>query len=129
MKKFLGILVLIVLIVIIIFWLRSCSGFGLDDGNGDNGSARTEDVTDSPKPEDDTPPPEVEKEIVIKVSVVESEYFYDNERVDLDTLVEKSQEFDEKPKVQIIDDNASRKAYKQLTERLKELEITCLEEN
>lgn len=140
MKKLLGILALLVILAIIILFLLGGLGWGTGGGSGEgkegkegNESTRTEETQESPKIENnETPSPEEEteeKETIIKVSVVESDYFYDSERVDLDTLAEIIQEFDEKPTVKIIDDNASLKAYNKLLDRLEELEISYLEEN
>lgn len=134
MKKLLGILALIVIIAIVIFFLKSCSFPGPGPGPGpgpDPEPSDPIDVVNPPEP-DDTPPPEDSnepQEIVIKVSVVENDYFYDSERVDLDTLAEKIREFDEKPTVKIIDDNASLKAYNKLLGKLEELEVSYIEEN
>lgn len=73
---------------------------------------------------------EDEKKIIIySVTVVESDYFYDNSRISLTDFLDILKEEKEKLVVEIKEDKASLKAYNKLIDALEELEIKYSEVN
>lgn len=59
----------------------------------------------------------------IEVTVSEDKYFYDNHEISFDELVEVLDGLDENTSVKISDENATLKAYENLTKTLDEREI------
>lgn len=132
MKKLLAVLVLIIGIAAVV--LTRCGGglglglgFGTGKGDGDGNKAinvSDEKVEDSEAPEADnsdesTDESESEKTI-LKVTVVENDYFYENEKIRLNTLMDRIKETDGDYVVEIKDEQASKNAYEALIEELKE---------
>ena len=123
MKKFFGI-VAFLLVLFIVFLIISI-GFGIGKGKGfGDGNSKDEVKESQEKAEtkDDS-----EETLVFEVSVVKSDYFYDNDRIELDDFIKIVQESDEKCIVKIKDDRASLKAYNRLTDKLEELKIEYVE--
>ena len=149
MKKFLGILAGIVILAIIILLLIGGLGLGAGSGGGGEGesegvserSSTTQEETASPKQEED-PAKELdvrdesgsnkddsEEGTVIEVSVVKSEYFYENKSIELDALVDIITSVDGKLVVEVTDDNASLRAYNKLIDALEDHGVTYVEES
>lgn len=104
------ILSIIILLVLILFFLGLYCGFGKGDGEGKG---------------------EVQKEIIIektnfKISVYKNEYLYESERISIDDFIDKLKSAKGDVSVQVVDDNASLKAYKTLTDRLKKENISYI---
>jgi hypothetical protein len=130
LKKLIKLLVAIVAILIAMVLLCTRCGFllgpGSDGGEETGGEPEGGSAIEDTVKEDEKGKDEITE---IKVTVVENEYFYENERVDLDDLMDRIDAFEEKPEVRIKDDNASRKAYDKLIDRLKEKSIQYTEES
>ena len=133
MKKLLLILMVIAIIVAIL-------GIGLGirkgTGDGDGKNKVTQEETETAQNDaikeqisvdqnDDTA--DAKEEVIIKINVVGNEYFYENERISLDDFISKVKEIVGDVSVEVKDDNASLKAYNNLTKRLKELKIPITE--
>lgn len=130
MKKLLAVLVLIIGIAAVV--LTRCGGgfglglgFGTGKGDGDGNMAvnvSDEKVEDSEAPEADNSDESTDEseETILKVTVVENDYFYENEKTRLNTLMDRIKETDGDYVVEIKDEQASKNAYEALIEELKE---------
>lgn len=140
MKKVLMIITVVLIIIAIILFMGAGCGFGLGNGTGagDGEGTRSMETMQKEEAEAEEIKEEVEnvaeektEEVVeylnLKISVVESDYFYENERIALDKLVEKIQSTDGNLMVEVIDDNASLKSYNKLLEALDDLRIDYIE--
>ena len=152
MGKIIGIiavvLVVAVVAVVLLFGKGGGTGGGAGEGEGDGNTKVVTNQTSSSNEENDTVVPVEEKEeeekeeteeqnkgatdtfegAVIKISVVESEYFYDNERITLDDFMIILHGIESDLVVEVKDDNASLRAYNELIERLEEEKIRYVEE-
>ena len=129
MKKLLAVLVLIIGIAAVV--LTRCGGgfglglgFGTGKGDGDGNMAvnvSDEKVEDSEAPEADNSDESTDEseETILKVTVVENDYFYENEKTRLNTLMDRIKETDGDYVVEIKDEQASKNAYEALIEELK----------
>ena len=70
---------------------------------------------------------EVEQKTILAITVVENEYFYNNERIALEDFIAVVQEMEGNVVVEIKDDNASLRAYQTLLDRLEEMELGYIE--
>ena len=128
MAKILGILagIIIIAIIISIFW--NGLGLGMADGETNN---ETNNESSSSQPvadkKEDTTESQSKYESVYVISVVKNDYIYNNKTIELDELLRSFEESSENFLVEIIDDNASLKAYNQLTESLEAMKITYTE--
>ena len=129
MKKVLFLLV----IVLVILFLFTTFGMGFGVGNG--GSATRSEQTEAdnqsePKDEEQTDKESTDsesEETVLKISVVENDYFYDNERIELEDLTREITEIQDDYIVEIKDEKASKNAYDALVETLDENGINYIE--
>lgn len=130
MKK---ILLVIVVIVIIAIAVMLGLGLGFGNGTGDGkGDGKPNTVQEDSKIDESEKPTEKNAEednkgVIIKVSVVGNEYFYENERITLDDFISKVKEIEGDLVVEVIDDKASLKAYNSLIDRLEELKASIIE--
>lgn len=132
MKKVL-LIILIIIILAIAAILGIGFGLGLGPGNG-KGSEGTNIVQNNTSNDDSV---EVKEEknsendgiVTYRISVVENEYFYENERISLDDFISTIKEEKSVIRIEIKDDSASKKAYDDLIDSLKELDVMIVEEN
>ena len=141
--------------IVMLFGAGSCfgGGFGLGPGggagDGGNGSGAAEEhqidtptgemiqdlveTTEAAVTEDvtveETLPEETEGKAVVSVSIVENDYFFQNERITLPDLIEKLKEEGTDVIVSIEEDDASLKAYKDLVNQLKEAGFSFIEDH
>ena len=146
-KTIIIIAIVAVIVGLIMYGLGLGIGKGVGDGVGDGNTKMVTSEEGINDVENDTiieeEIEEVEEEIteeqndanvddyegaIIYISVVESDYFYDNNRITLDDFITKVKEIESKLIVNIKDDNASRKSYDELIDRLKEEKIQYYEE-
>ncbi len=139
MKGFLKGLIGIVIILIIVLVLLAFfgKGFGLATGTGDGGDdgsrvkisteAEMDNTVEDSSVENEESKEVEEKDTVIQINVVESEYLCDNERIGLDQFVEKVKMIEGNVIVEIKDDNAALKTYNELIEKLDEENIRYFE--
>lgn len=140
MKKVLGCLGSVILVIIlgIVLLFQSCgSRLGIGDGSGDGKSnSKKSDSTSVSTPADvvenntkettlatETTPVKV----TVAISVVEKEYFYQNQKIDITSFIEELESIDEAFVVEVTDDNASLRAYNKLIDALDEKAITYTE--
>ncbi len=129
MKKILSLLVIIIIIVIMSLF-KFGFGFGSGNGSGDK-NANTVQNKSTVKTNEEvskTMSEDSNKGIVMKVSVVGNDYFYNNERISLDDFVSKVKETSGDVSVEVKDDGASLRAYNDIINRLKDLHISITEE-
>ena len=99
-----------------------------DDSMVSTESDITEDeTTESEEQEEDVP--DSVKGTIIRISVVNNEYIYDNERITIDDFLTIVSQTQEECIVEVADDNASIDAYDKLIEKLKENKIKYDERN
>lgn len=123
MKKFLVILLVVIIGILLIFGIRLGLGFGLGNGLGtETNDVSTESETETVEEKEAETETEPEG-IVFSITVVESEYFYDNNRIELSSFVDIVKASSEHVVVEIKEDKASLKAYNKLIETLEELDV------
>lgn len=127
--------ILLVIVVIVIIAIAAMLGLGLGFGNGSGdgkGDGKPNTVQEDSKIDESEKPTEKNAEednkgVIIKVSVVGNEYFYENERITLDDFISKVKEIEGDLVVEVKDDKASLKAYNSLIDRLEELKVSIIE--
>lgn len=131
MKKFFGILAVLILIAAIaVFLLMHFGLIGFCDGSGAGSSnagsslsseseSETEPISES-EPIDTT----VEEKTYVEVTVKENEYLYQNSTMVLEALTEALGQLDAEIIVRITDENASKQAFDALTEELDAAALT-----
>ena len=140
MKKLLAILAFIVIAILIAIILLGGSGFGFGNGSGNGSGNGANSLSEAVSTSTTPAKQEVTKEImpaveepddnserIISVSVVEGDYFYENQRIDLDDLEQLLEETDEKFIVEVTDDNATLKAYQKLLNKLEQMDVSYTE--
>ena len=132
-NKVFSIFFLILFVIIVAFIFKFGSGFGFGKGNGDIGNTQHE-VSKIKKNQDKDEVKEEQRSsnteshtLMLKVSVINNEYFYDNNRISLDDFINKVKETETDKIVEVKDDNASLKAYNALLDKLKELKVSFIE--
>lgn len=122
MKKIL--LIIIVIVVIVICFGIGCGlGFGNGKGNG-SGSVEVEEE----KTEEVTLVEESKTETrVLLITVVENDYFYENERINIEDFVKEIEDIEDEFVIEIKDDKASLKAYNKLLDTLDEMNVDYIE--
>ena len=132
----------------VVLWFGIGGGFGggAGDGEGDGNTKIITNTESSSDVENDTvviEEKEEEKEetegqnngatdtfegAIVNVSVVNNDYFYDNERISLDDFLIILHGIESDLVVQVRDDNASLRAYDELINKLQEEKIRYVEE-
>lgn len=113
-------MIIVALVALVIFGIGI--GLGIGNGKGDTEGNNDEiQATEEYSPQENTEA--VFDGTVINVSVVGSEYIFDNSRIDIDSLVYKIKAVSGKTLIQIKDDNASKKAYDTLINRFRKEQI------
>lgn len=109
-------------------------GMGLGLGQGSGQGEGTKPPVSTTAPQNVTDPtatvPQTTADsvkVIVSVSVVESDYFYQNQKYTLDDLVALLSGMEEGYIVQITDSNASLNAYNNLTAKLTQLSIPYTE--
>ena len=123
MKKIIS-LIIILVVVAIALTVGNCGGSGDGDGGG-NGSGSgegTENTTAGEVSTDDD-----FNGVVYAITVVESDYFYNNDRVELEDIESMIKATSGEFIVEIKEDKASLKAYNKLVEKLEELGVKYIE--
>lgn len=129
MKQVIGAIIILVIVAIALTF-GNCVGSGLGggDGKGDgtgngsgNGNVATEEVTGNDVSDDEF------QGAVYSITVVENDYFYDNNRMELEDIEKLLKENDVKKIVEIKEDKASIKAYNKLVDLLEELKVEYVE--
>lgn len=130
MKK----LLIILVIVIILAGIGIGIGLGRGKGSGEGDGNSTVEKTQEEESKKDMETEEQSKkadskneDLVLAITVVESDYFYENERITLEDFFSELQEVQGEYIVQVKDDNASLKAYNNLIDELEEQKIDYVE--
>lgn len=131
MKKFFGVLAVLILIAAVAVFLLmhfGLIGFGGGSGTGssDADSSISSESESETEPVSETEPIEtsVEEKVYVKVTVKENEYLYQNSTMTLDALTEALGQLDAEIIVRITDENASKQAFDALTAELDAAAIT-----
>ena len=138
MKKILGffgsvIIAFLVLLFAIALMLGSCAGLGPgnESGDGDDSGTNkgsTAGETIEANNEEATVTTETrQNKLAIAISVVENEYFYKNQKTEIEEFIALVSALEEDFVVEVTDDNASKKAYSRLIDALEENLIEYLE--
>lgn len=124
------IIIIILIIVAVLVVLYFMKGFGLGgtgSGSGENSTASSADVSSSVEESTESSEPDTEELTYINVTVSENEYIYQNKKISLDALVEQLiKDATDGVKVQITDENASKRAYDDLVAALDKNEIAYI---
>lgn len=144
MKKFLAVLIILILIIaiVVLFMLKGGLGFGKGKNVGsgtDSGTSSSAAVSESSDSESSVESSEessessaeesaaetvIEEKTYVDVTVSENSYLYQNNAMELDALLAELEKLDAGVIVRIGDQNASLKAYEDLTAALGEKDIT-----
>lgn len=141
MKKVLGILLVVAVVAIIIFILIHFKGFGFGKGNGkgngqsdtgSEGSSVSDEIQSSSDDEQsseiETVPEAIEttvEEVVyVAVTVQGKGYLYQNAGIELNALMDELKKIKGDFVVRITDENASKKAFDNLTSALEKEKIS-----
>lgn len=111
-----------VVVITVIGFLSNGFGFGGGKGNGE-GAGDTSIVQSQPETESK---PVLEEMEYINVTVSENEYLYGNSKVKLDDLMDKLKTDAADTKVKVTDENASKRAYKDLISALEDNRISYI---
>ena len=118
------VVIIAVIVVVGVGVYRLVKGLGIGRGSGDNeGDGNTVEVSE--EAEEFTPI--IEEMEYVSVSVSGNEYIYQNNKVSLDELITQLTNSAEKISVRIMDADASRNAYTNLVEALRENQIRYIE--
>ena len=112
-------------VVAVILLLLGGLGFGFGGGIGSGNGSGTEGT--SQESEKNSGESEKFDGIIFEISVVENDYFYKNDRITIDDFVKVLEETKDEYIVEVKDDNASLKAYNDLINKLKELNVSYVE--
>ncbi len=116
------VVVVVVAAAVIVGFLTD--GFGLGGGKGnDEGAGNASSVQSEPN----TSEPVVEELDFLNVTVSENEYLYQNRRLQLDELMDKLVVDAADTRVKVTDENASKRAYKNLISALEDKNIHYIE--
>ncbi|MBO4457400.1 MAG: hypothetical protein J5802_06760 [Butyrivibrio sp.] len=118
---------MIIVIIVVFFLLLLGIGLGIGSGSG-NGEGDGKDTQIERKVDSEISVEfeEIEK-TYLKVTVSEGDYFFENEKMQLDELIGKINETEGKAVVEITDDQATKNAYDALIEALKNNNIEYVE--
>lgn len=118
------VVIIAVIVVVGVGVYRLVKGLGFGGGSGDNeGEGNTVDISE----EAEEIAPIIEEMEYVSVSVSGNEYIYQNNKVSLDELITQLTNSTEKIPVRITDADASRNAYTNLVEALRENQIRYIE--
>lgn len=128
------IITIIVIALIIMGVLGFLKGFGFGGSGNSQGSesvadsqSTTQSVAQSTAEETFDSTEKSDRQNVIAVTVAENEYLLDNQRVGLQEIETAIMEHEQEVIVKITDDNASRKAYRELVDLLDHLDVPYTE--
>lgn len=114
--------IVVIVVVAAVFWL----GFGIGKGKGKGGQEGDGDTVEVSEEAEEITPITEEMEY-LTVSISGSDYIYQNSKVSLDELMTQLTNSSVNVPVRIADDNASRNAYTDLIEALREKHIRYIE--
>ena len=135
MGKFLGVLAGIIVIALVFMLVLGSCGAGLGFGPGGNGDGtgsgentsntiadnnNTEKTKESTTEATEASHNDANDTLIIAVSVVESDYFYNNKKISLDDLIDELKSIEEDFIVEVTDDNSALRAYNKLIDALAE---------
>ena len=135
MGKFLGVLAGIIVIALVFMLVLGSCGAGLGFGPGGNGDGtgsgedtsntiadnnNTEETKESTTEATEASHNDANDTLIIAVSVVESDYFYNNKKISLDDLIDELKSIEEDFIVEVTDDNSALRAYNKLIDALAE---------
>ena len=135
MGKFLRVLAGIIVIALVFMLVLGFLGAGLGFGPGGDGDGtdsgentsntiadnnNTEETEESTTEATDASHNDADDTLIIAVSVVESDYFYNNKKISLDDLIDDLKSIEEDFIVEVTDDNSALRAYNKLIDALAE---------
>ncbi len=124
MLKWLGIILAAVLVIAVVAF---GIGFGIGNGRG-NGEGDGTSADKSQELEEEEEDIDYYEGAIYPITVMENDYFYNNERIELDAFIDILLKTDDTVVVEVKDDNASLRAYEKLIDVLKEHRITYVEQ-
>jgi hypothetical protein len=117
-------IIVVALVVVIILLVLHGFGFGIGSGKGDgqgDGTVNTEMVQETTSAEEESKKVgDTYEGAIIKVNVSGNDYYYDNEKITISSLIDKLRQINGDFYVEITDENASKNAYDKLKKQLKE---------
>jgi hypothetical protein len=131
MKKLISMIIVLVIIAGALT-IGNCLGWGKGSGNGSgdgngNGNGTGQETAATGEDSTDKNVEDDYKGAVYAITVSENDYFYDNNRMELDDIEKMLKESEGEKIVEIKEDKASIKAYNKLVELLEGLKVDYVE--
>ncbi|MCI7768451.1 MAG: hypothetical protein MSJ26_10810 [Oscillospiraceae bacterium] len=128
------VIILILIIAAIIFFCLNGFGLGFGSGNGsgnnDSAVPANVQINETVATESESVTTTIETETIEywEITISGNNYIFNNHQTELEALIETITSSDVKHTVRLTDENASQKAYSDLTKALKENDIQYIEE-
>lgn len=124
MKKFLGILLVLIIAVLIaaLIYFKGFGGFGKDSGEGKKDDVSVSQTTESTEASTEATTADEEKTETAEITVSGHDYLFNNEKMTLEALTAEIAKLDKEAQITITsDDTAAKNTVDELTDKLDEL--------
>ena len=124
MKKFLGILLVLIIAALIaaLIYFKGFGGFGKDSGEGKKDDVSVSQTTESTEASTEATAADEEKTETAEITVSGHDYLFNNEKMTLEALTAEIAKLDKEAQITITsDDTAAKNTVDELTDKLDEL--------
>ena len=124
MKKFLGILLVLIIAALIaaLIYFKGFGGFGKDSGEGKKDDVSVSQTTESTEASTEATTADEEKTETAEITVSGHDYLFNNEKMTLEALTAEIAKLDKEAQITITsDDTAAKNTVDELTDKLDEL--------
>lgn len=124
MKKFLGILLVLIIAAMIaaLIYFKGFGGFGKDSGEGKKDDVSVSQNTESTEASTEATTADEEKTETAEITVSGHDYLFNNEKMTLEALTAEIAKLDKEAQITITsDDTAAKNTVDELTDKLDEL--------
>ncbi|WP_303825521.1 hypothetical protein [Ruminococcus flavefaciens] len=124
MKKFLGILLVLIIAALIaaLIYFKGFGGFGKDSGEGKKDDVSVSQTTESTEASTEATTTDEEKTETAEITVSGHDYLFNNEKMTLEALTAEIAKLDKEAQITITsDDTAAKNTVDELTDKLDEL--------
>lgn len=124
MKKFLGILLVLIIAALIaaLIYFKGFGGFGKDSGEGKKDDVSVPQTTESTEASTEATTADEEKTETAEITVSGHDYLFNNEKMTLEALTAEIAKLDKEAQITITSDNtAAKNTVDELTDKLDEL--------
>lgn len=124
MKKFLGILLVLIIAALIaaLIYFKGFGGFGKDSGEGKKDDVSVSQTTESTEASTEATTADEEKTETAEITISGHDYLFNNEKMTLEALTAEIAKLDKEAQITITsDDTAAKNTVDELTDKLDEL--------